>query len=531
MPPPYGIVSEHANALVLTATARFDDLLAGSWQRVVDYGAGPGSNNILLTQFENTDDMMFSIFQDGMTHNLIVPNAIQQGVPADYAAGVADDGTMWVERDGTLIGQGTGVVPIEDDTRELLIGQSHWAEDTPLVGEVTGFSIAFGADIAPPDETEAEPDETEPEDGPDDEPDEPSPPADPPSDPPVHTTNGDMFIVAHQDDDLLFMNPTIHDQIVAGDPVTTVYVTAGDYGLTEDYWGDRELGEKAAYAFMTGSNDWVDETQTIIVDGVEFDVASSYLADQPDIRLYFLRLPDGFDGGGSDTYGFGSLESLWDGTAPIVATVDGENTYSHAQLTGVLTGLMDLHQPEHLHIQDHTSEHAAIEHSDHLHAAEFATAAMEAYEADFTVTSYVGYASWGLEENLTPEEQALTTQAFAEYAEFDPQTLNAQGLLQEPYIEWTMREYVADSYTETNAVADEPPEEPVDIIPPAQEPEDPAEQPPIVDAAEHADSVEEYFEAIMHLLLADVPAGEEPELEDLPQFDDVFSALSVAGLI
>jgi LmbE family N-acetylglucosaminyl deacetylase len=277
---------------------------------------------------------------------------------------------------------------------------------------------------------------------------DPSEPTDPsnPTDPLVGF--GDMFIVAHQDDDLLFMNPTLDVAIDGNGPVTTIYLTAGDAGRDEAYWAGREAGEKAAYSYMADSDVWVDEIVEVAANGTTFDVHSSYLDSQPDVRLYFLRIPDGFgDGSGSGSYGFQSLEQLADGDIDFVTTVDGNMTYTAEDVTAVLSSLMQTHTPDHVHIQDHTTEYADIEHSDHVTAAAFATEAVEDYNADLTVTSYVGYRSWGLEENLTPEQLEVVATTFDTYAEYDPQVFGSDGALIGAYEDWILREYVADEYT------------------------------------------------------------------------------------
>jgi GlcNAc-PI de-N-acetylase len=45
----------------------------------------------------------------------------------------------------------------------------------------------------------------------------------------------DLNIVAHQDDDILFMNPDILDSVTAGHREVTVYLTAGNL-LTDDLY-------------------------------------------------------------------------------------------------------------------------------------------------------------------------------------------------------------------------------------------------------------------------------------------------------
>jgi len=60
----------------------------------------------------------------------------------------------------------------------------------------------------------------------------------------------DVNIVAHQDDDILFMNPDILKSVVAGHRQVTVYITAGNIGIAGDqhaYSLTREAGAIAGY--------------------------------------------------------------------------------------------------------------------------------------------------------------------------------------------------------------------------------------------------------------------------------------------
>src|ERR1035441_426221 len=59
-----------------------------------------------------------------------------------------------------------------------------------------------------------------------------------------------MNIVAHEDDDLLFMNPDVLHDIQQERCVRTVFVTAGDAGKGSAYWRQRAVGAQAAYARM-----------------------------------------------------------------------------------------------------------------------------------------------------------------------------------------------------------------------------------------------------------------------------------------
>src|SRR4051812_27265299 len=66
-----------------------------------------------------------------------------------------------------------------------------------------------------------------------------------------------MNIVAHEDDDLLFLSPDLIHDVQAGRCVRTVFVTAGAFPGATDYGGQREAGSRAANALMAGvANSW-----------------------------------------------------------------------------------------------------------------------------------------------------------------------------------------------------------------------------------------------------------------------------------
>ncbi|HMG57087.1 MAG TPA: PIG-L family deacetylase, partial [Kofleriaceae bacterium] len=63
----------------------------------------------------------------------------------------------------------------------------------------------------------------------------------------------DLVIVAHQDDDLLFMQPDLWNVVHERKPATVVYVTAGDGGLGVGRADGRIMAAKAAYGWTGGS--------------------------------------------------------------------------------------------------------------------------------------------------------------------------------------------------------------------------------------------------------------------------------------
>lgn len=66
-----------------------------------------------------------------------------------------------------------------------------------------------------------------------------------------------MNLVAHEDDDILFIASPTYTDVAARRCLTTVFLTAGDDGLGASYWQAREDGAMAAYAKMASvANSW-----------------------------------------------------------------------------------------------------------------------------------------------------------------------------------------------------------------------------------------------------------------------------------
>src|SRR5262249_34843865 len=98
----------------------------------------------------------------------------------------------------------------------------------------------------------------------------------------------DLAIVAHQDDDLLFMQPDLLEAIRRGDGVTTVYITAGNGTNGTSYSDRRYEGARDAYGAAAGSNAW----RCGFIDIVGHAAEHCRLEDRA-VSLVFLGYPDG----------------------------------------------------------------------------------------------------------------------------------------------------------------------------------------------------------------------------------------------
>ena len=235
---------------------------------------------------------------------------------------------------------------------------------------------------------------------------------------PDSCTSHQLQMVAHPDDDLLFMNPDIIREVERGACVRTVYLTTGDANRDSSYWLLREEGIRAAYATMAGADDaWT--MGTLTVEGRDLQLAT--LEDAPGISLVFLHLPDGNRRGtGNAIHGHQSLMRLWLGEIDAIDAVDGTQSYTSAELRRTLTGIIDDFHTDTLRAQDWTLDFRTGDNADHTAAARYVRAAAVHASSTHELMGYAGYPSWTQPANVNGRELGLKADAIMAYAEHDP---------------------------------------------------------------------------------------------------------------
>jgi len=223
-------------------------------------------------------------------------------------------------------------------------------------------------------------------------------------------------IVAHPDDDILFMNPSLAKNF-AGSCIRTVYVTAGDDGRQPNYWMNREHGIESAYAAMAGKdNTWVDKSALIAGHAVR----ERNLDGDPSLDLIFLRLPDGnVNGDGFATTGNVSLEKLANHQLSVIGTVDTAAGYTFTGLIAMLSKLIETDKPQVVFTQVAAGAYSIGDHSDHRTVGKMVLLARAAAKSSVAVRPFVGYPSNGLPSNLSEEEIAQKRDIFFTYAQED----------------------------------------------------------------------------------------------------------------
>ncbi len=230
-----------------------------------------------------------------------------------------------------------------------------------------------------------------------------------------------LQVVAHPDDDLLFMSPDLLKLVARGARTVTVYLTAGESvaGMRDGhpprrYAVDRQRGIRAAYAWVAGARDrWQHRLMSAGRVPVEVDT----LTDAPRVQLVFVGLPDGGDPRADG--GRGALTRLWadPGNRTCVhAFLRRTARLSHNDILVMLRALTRAFPPAVLHILDPAPPLVGLEHPDHVAAARFAAAVAP---AGVEVVAYRGYTIQPLPPNLGPAEREVKRKAFAIYRQYD----------------------------------------------------------------------------------------------------------------
>jgi LmbE family N-acetylglucosaminyl deacetylase len=253
---------------------------------------------------------------------------------------------------------------------------------------------------------------------------------------------GVLVVVAHPDDDLLFLSPDILADVRAGTPVTTVCVTSGDAGRGRRYLRRRERGLAAAYARMAGvADDW--SVHRVTVGG--YACLYRQLSAAPWIGLIFLRLPDGLaDGRGTLRSGQTSLEGLLLGRTRSLSTVDRPaEKYTRDDLESMLSRIMHITGPRLIRTLDWDGVPGDGDHSDHRAVARLVRSARDRVVPAARLLGFAGYPVQDRPPNIPPAQLAEKVAVLTAYAEFDERTWHPRTCGDgRPEAAWLMRQYV-----------------------------------------------------------------------------------------
>ncbi len=185
----------------------------------------------------------------------------------------------------------------------------------------------------------------------------------------------DLTIVAHSDDDLVFMQPDVPAAVRRGG-ATNIYIADGS-----DAAPGRHTGLMAAYSAVTNSDNWACGFIELAGHAVEH-----CRLEAAHLSLVFLGYPEADFAGESST----SLRKLWDGSLAQAQTIGSiSTTYDRAALITTLAAAIDATQPRTILTLEIGNTHGA-EHFDHVITGALVVAATAASDQHPELVAFRG---------------------------------------------------------------------------------------------------------------------------------------------
>lgn len=226
-----------------------------------------------------------------------------------------------------------------------------------------------------------------------------------------------LTFVAHQDDDLLFLNPDVMSDVQGGAETWICYLTAGNIvaGPAGMGYADQRIqGARAAWArgAKVASPIWDYELITL-PSGRQ--LATNKLRGTG-VRLVFTYMSAA---NGTDN---GDLWRMWHNPAFAATPIDGRPSYTRASFIAMLKELIACAGPEFLRMQD-TEGNPMGDHIDHTAAARFAMSAnLDASgKCVLRADEYFGYIVTNFAENWSGYWRDEKKAAWDCYKPFDSQ--------------------------------------------------------------------------------------------------------------
>lgn len=222
-----------------------------------------------------------------------------------------------------------------------------------------------------------------------------------------------VTVVAHLDDDLLFVDPAINERLDAGWCITTVHLIGGANGADFAYVLTRERASRLAYARMAGvPNEWIESNVTLAGKLVHQMV----LKAKPQVRLIEFRLPGGGVRGGREPLGL-----LWEqhatlSTYPMNADGTVRVKYDRDTLSAALKVV--LAQATQIYTLNPDTV-PFIEHPDHIFAARITRHVAQTLGKSVPIVYHVTYPTGGWPGNLPSAEVQRKRDIVASYFSID----------------------------------------------------------------------------------------------------------------
>jgi len=226
-----------------------------------------------------------------------------------------------------------------------------------------------------------------------------------------------VYVLAHQHDWQLFMNPKAYKDIQAATCTTAfIFLSAGDagHGVTDDYYKARNNATisvtRVVYDHANKAGPWTPSTSPVITPSGE--IAHHQYEGT---HSYFFSLPDGGESGeGFQETGSASLKKLYEGDS--ITPIDNPAIkYTWSELVFTLheiVAMLPTGGPLYINSFD-TSLRNATDHPDRYYAGKAAEDLVNGYFPDAGYRVFLGSGAGTLQRNLAVSEAELKKLVYA----------------------------------------------------------------------------------------------------------------------
>ena len=130
---------DFSNGFSFSSWVKFDDL--GNWSRIMDFGNGAGSDNIIIAHPGTSTDITLNVRQGGSAMSISASGVIVTGKWMHIAATISSGYVGKIYINGQLAQTGTVHLPLTLARTNNYIGRSNWSNDAYFYGGMDDFSL------------------------------------------------------------------------------------------------------------------------------------------------------------------------------------------------------------------------------------------------------------------------------------------------------------------------------------------------------------------------------------------------------
>ncbi len=127
------------NGFTVQCWVKFDAF--NHWSRIIDFGNGANSDNIVFANEGGTNNLVISIRQDTNGQQLIAKGVLPKGVWTHVAATIDSSGTSALYVNGQEVAYGDCHLPNSLKRSKNYIGRSNWSHDKYFAGEIHDLQL------------------------------------------------------------------------------------------------------------------------------------------------------------------------------------------------------------------------------------------------------------------------------------------------------------------------------------------------------------------------------------------------------